>query len=524
MLPTVTEQTNNLTHTGEIFGSPLYMSPEQCQGAAIDARSDIYSLGCVLYELLTGRAPFSGANPIQIILAHLNEQPRLVSVAFPSLDISTEVATIVGTCLEKNPLRRYQSVEELFHDIEMVRSGSLPVPREQELAVNRLEVTSAWRRYAAAIADASLAGLVGQMMLTVWMPLSHTLHSGLSVDNGAVDRFLALGSFFESFVDYLLVFPLPAELAFLSHFARTALHADLSLLQTRLNFCAALIVFNWLYAACMESSERRATLGKQLFGLKIESPQGLKLTFTQATIRHFARALWFFGLTDLFLLPVYACANRRWGAPAVGFEDVLFRRPLHDRIAKAFVVCTPRRLVKLPSLRGPAVSQDAATKAVTTWREPQYATKQKEILGSLAKLVLLAAGGLVFIPGFAYSTACGIILITGFIFDLVSFVIRYRQRHHVGATQFASGQAATTSVARQALSTFASLAARAWLALAIVTMLAPGLTSRIAWFWLLGSILSLFVANWFYVWSRREMRKSATHLADKAWISTDSNS
>src|SRR5262249_22826920 len=76
-----TQAEDKLTRTEEIFGSPQYMSPEQCQGDELDGRSDIYSLGCVMYEAITGRAPFVGESPIQVIVQHLNQQPVPINVA-----------------------------------------------------------------------------------------------------------------------------------------------------------------------------------------------------------------------------------------------------------------------------------------------------------------------------------------------------------------------------------------------------------------------------------------------------------
>ncbi|MGL1446836.1 serine/threonine protein kinase, partial [Vibrio parahaemolyticus] len=79
VLPSQQTANQNLTQTGDIFGSPLYMSPEQCLGNKLDARSDIYALGCVMYETLTGHPPFEASNPIKIILKHVNDLPTPIS-------------------------------------------------------------------------------------------------------------------------------------------------------------------------------------------------------------------------------------------------------------------------------------------------------------------------------------------------------------------------------------------------------------------------------------------------------------
>jgi len=75
ILPTGDQLTQQLTQTGETFGSPFYMSPEQCKGDQLDFRSDIYSFGCVMFETLTGKPPFSGQNPVKTILKHLTKTP-----------------------------------------------------------------------------------------------------------------------------------------------------------------------------------------------------------------------------------------------------------------------------------------------------------------------------------------------------------------------------------------------------------------------------------------------------------------
>ncbi|MCB9471139.1 MAG: serine/threonine protein kinase [Candidatus Obscuribacterales bacterium] len=104
-----------LTQTGEVFGSPAYMSPEQCQGTTIDGRTDIYALGCVMYEALTGRQAFAGHNIMTILEKQLNEMPRsFEELSTGSTDeIPEALAKTVMKCLEKDPDYRYQTVDEL---------------------------------------------------------------------------------------------------------------------------------------------------------------------------------------------------------------------------------------------------------------------------------------------------------------------------------------------------------------------------------------------------------------------------
>lgn len=110
-----------LTETGSIFGSPFYMSPEQCQGNQVDARSDIYSLGCVLYECYVGQPPIQGENALKTIFMHVTHPPE------PLADLNSEnpaargFAKMIHKCLEKAPAARYQSCAELLQSIEEIK-------------------------------------------------------------------------------------------------------------------------------------------------------------------------------------------------------------------------------------------------------------------------------------------------------------------------------------------------------------------------------------------------------------------
>ncbi|MBS2006900.1 MAG: protein kinase [Cyanobacteria bacterium SZAS TMP-1] len=113
-----------VTRTRETFGSPLYLSPEQCAGKKVDYRSDIYSLGCVIYESLTGKPPFVGKNVLETAYKHMNDTPRPLGLD-PSLEpISTRFEEVVSKCLAKEPEARYQSAEELRNDLELLLGAS----------------------------------------------------------------------------------------------------------------------------------------------------------------------------------------------------------------------------------------------------------------------------------------------------------------------------------------------------------------------------------------------------------------
>jgi serine/threonine-protein kinase len=112
----------NLTQVGTVMGTATYFSPEQARGDAVDPRSDIYSLGCVLYELLVGRPPYAGDTPVAIAYKHVHESPVPLRQVNPELPEAIEA--IVLKCLAKNPANRYPSAEDLRADLRRYREGS----------------------------------------------------------------------------------------------------------------------------------------------------------------------------------------------------------------------------------------------------------------------------------------------------------------------------------------------------------------------------------------------------------------
>ncbi len=106
-------ETQELTQTGDIIGSPLYMSPEQCVGDPLDNRTDIYSLGCVMYESLVGRPPLADENVVKTIFKHVNVKPDNIAKARPDLNIPPQVEEVIFKSLEKSPSDRYPNIEAL---------------------------------------------------------------------------------------------------------------------------------------------------------------------------------------------------------------------------------------------------------------------------------------------------------------------------------------------------------------------------------------------------------------------------
>lgn len=121
LAPDAANPQERLTRAGEFFGTAVYMSPEQCRGKDVDLRSDIYSLGCVMFESLTGLPPFEGDNELDTLQMHLSEDPPTFKERRPDLEIPSEFEAIVRKSMEKSVEERYQSMEELLADLEIIK-------------------------------------------------------------------------------------------------------------------------------------------------------------------------------------------------------------------------------------------------------------------------------------------------------------------------------------------------------------------------------------------------------------------
>jgi len=120
-----------LTRQGAGVGTPEYMSPEQCQGGPVDARADIYALGVMLFEALTGRLPFLGDNYPALAHSHIYELPPHPNAINPTIDPA--IAHVISTALMKNPLQRYQRASDMAEALERAIQ-SLPTGSERASA------------------------------------------------------------------------------------------------------------------------------------------------------------------------------------------------------------------------------------------------------------------------------------------------------------------------------------------------------------------------------------------------------
>lgn len=109
-----------LTRTAATFGTPLYMSPEQCYGQKIDTRSDVYSFGCMLFEMLTGAPPFNGDTPADLLRQHVSAQPPKPQIKGASSRFQSQLQTLHTRCLAKDPADRFQSFADVIGDLRNV--------------------------------------------------------------------------------------------------------------------------------------------------------------------------------------------------------------------------------------------------------------------------------------------------------------------------------------------------------------------------------------------------------------------
>lgn len=120
----VIDAEEKMTQTGQVFGTPEYMSPEQCQGRDLDGRSDLYSLGCILYRMLVGRPPFESDTPMAVLISHVNQPPERVHGLIERPDIPESLADLCMQLLEKAPDARPDDAQAVRAQLEQILASA----------------------------------------------------------------------------------------------------------------------------------------------------------------------------------------------------------------------------------------------------------------------------------------------------------------------------------------------------------------------------------------------------------------
>ncbi|MEN9923639.1 MAG: Stk1 family Ser/Thr kinase [Actinomycetota bacterium] len=133
----VTDSSATATHSNTVLGTAQYLSPEQAKGETVDSRSDLYSTGCVLFELLTGKAPFTGESPVAIAYQHVSEIPPIPSTINSEIPVTYD--PVVQKALAKKPQERYQTAGEMRADVELLLKGFAPTSVSQGSEIDATE-------------------------------------------------------------------------------------------------------------------------------------------------------------------------------------------------------------------------------------------------------------------------------------------------------------------------------------------------------------------------------------------------
>ena len=161
-------ESKGITEAGVIIGTPEYMSPEQVEGDEVDPRSDIYSLGVILYELVTGRTPFEGKTPMSVALKHKTSKPQKPQ------ELNTQVPEVLNRlilkCLEKDREKRYQSVDNLLENLKHIHA--IPSTDQFEVEAKLDSSTGTQTSFSLKkllLPPAVLLGILGAVLVLVWL-------------------------------------------------------------------------------------------------------------------------------------------------------------------------------------------------------------------------------------------------------------------------------------------------------------------------------------------------------------------
>ena len=275
-------------------GTPLYMSPEQTRGERIDGRSDIYSFGCLMYEVLTGTPPFKEENSIKLLLKKLKEKPPSVGVALRArakssggraASVTPALESLVMQCLELEPAKRYQLIDELLQDLVNIRNG-----RERQFSFSDLKAPFALRFIASCLDGLLLSGFY----LFLWNTLS--VLTGVPFPESQFGLFSTLLFAIPFFGLSLYTGPAIAVLVLLA-ILQTPSDPSRAYFLTQYGLFFFTFLLSPIYFASFESSRLQATPGKFLMNQAVVDSAGRRLSFSHAFMRSLSRFLYLRGVT-----------------------------------------------------------------------------------------------------------------------------------------------------------------------------------------------------------------------------------
>ncbi len=189
-----------MTQTGELLGTPQYMSPEQCRGGELDARSDIYSLGCVLFESITGKPPFVGSSMVSVIVDRISKPVRTLAEVRPDMSFPPQLEDLMAGALAKDPGDRYASMNAMLVDLNQVQSiVSSPDQKPSGARSHRLNKKQRQLLLISLAAGFSLLGVAGSSLMFVNMVnktmagrVAHSTQNSAQEQNAKMEKLLYL--------------------------------------------------------------------------------------------------------------------------------------------------------------------------------------------------------------------------------------------------------------------------------------------------------------------------------------------
>ncbi len=163
------EDKKPLTVAGTVFGTPEYLSPEQAAGDPADIRADLYTVGVILYELVTGERPFKAKNRMELIKKHISADPKPITNVLPISEIPEDLDTVILKAMAKDPDDRYQTAMELYNDLSALpmehRAVTFWPSQSQPTGVNPLEITAVGKKPAASKKKFHIAATIAVLLI-----------------------------------------------------------------------------------------------------------------------------------------------------------------------------------------------------------------------------------------------------------------------------------------------------------------------------------------------------------------------